>query len=46
MSRVKHVRNPVELASTVMEKSPHVMRVGAGAEAFALDEGTTLMPGS
>ena len=29
------VRNPIKLARTVMEHSPHVMLAGAGAEAFA-----------
>ena len=32
---VTTVRNPVKLARTVMEQSPHVMLAGAGAEAFA-----------
>ncbi|MBN8727472.1 MAG: isoaspartyl peptidase/L-asparaginase [Xanthomonadales bacterium] len=32
---VRHIRNPVLLARAVMEKSPHVFLVGAGAEAFA-----------
>ncbi len=31
---VKHIRNPITLARLVMEKSPHVMLDGAGAEAF------------
>lgn len=32
---VRHIRNPIQLARAVMEKSDHVMLVGAGAEAFA-----------
>ncbi|GAB2501572.1 isoaspartyl peptidase/L-asparaginase family protein [Lysobacter humi (ex Lee et al. 2017)] len=32
---VSTVRNPIRLARAVMEKSPHVMLAGAGAEAFA-----------
>ncbi len=32
---VRTIRNPVELARRVMEDSPHVMLMGAGAEAFA-----------
>ena len=32
---VSTVRNPIRLARAVMEHSPHVMRAGAGAEAFA-----------
>jgi beta-aspartyl-peptidase (threonine type) len=35
---LKHVRNPVRLARLVMEKSPHVMMVGEGAEAFAREQ--------
>jgi beta-aspartyl-peptidase (threonine type) len=41
---VKHIRNPVELARLVMEKSPHVMLIGQGAEDFALERGVTLVP--
>ena len=36
---VKHVRNPIRLARLVMEKSPHVMMTGEGAEAFAKEQG-------
>ncbi len=43
---VKHVKNPVELARLIMEKSPHVLLVGAGAEDFALEQGVTLVPNS
>ena len=32
---VTTVRNPIKLARTVMEHSPHVMLAGSGAEAFA-----------
>lgn len=32
---VKTVRNPIKLARAVMERSPHVMLAGDGAEAFA-----------
>ena len=32
---VETVRNPVRLAREVMERSPHVMMIGAGAERFA-----------
>lgn len=41
---VRHVRNPVELARLVMEQSPHVMLMGAGAEEFALTQGVDLVP--
>ena len=33
------VRNPIRLARAVMEKSPHVFLVGAGAERFAIENG-------
>jgi len=39
-----HVKNPIELARKVMEKSPHVMMVGDGAEAFAREHGIELVP--
>jgi len=44
VASVRHVRNPVELARRVMEKSRHVLLVGAGAEEFALEEKFTLVP--
>ena len=43
---LKHIRNPIELARLVMEKTPHVMLIGPGAEEFALDQGMTLVPNS
>lgn len=36
---LKHIKNPINLARMVMEKSPHVMMVGDGAEAFARQMG-------
>jgi beta-aspartyl-peptidase (threonine type) len=36
---VKRVKNPITLARAVMEKSPHVMMIGEGAEAFAAEQG-------
>jgi beta-aspartyl-peptidase (threonine type) len=36
---VKRIKNPIRLARLVMEKSPHVMMVGDGAEAFAKEQG-------
>ena len=44
VASVRHVKNPVELARHVMEKSRHVLLVGAGAEEFALEEGLPLVP--
>ena len=34
-----HIKNPILLARLVMEKSPHVMLVRDGAEAFAKEQG-------
>ena len=36
---VRTVRNPITLARLVMEKTPHILLVGTGAEAFALSQG-------
>jgi beta-aspartyl-peptidase (threonine type) len=41
---VKFVKNPIMLARLVMEKSPHVTMIGEGAEAFAKEHGTKLLP--
>jgi L-asparaginase / beta-aspartyl-peptidase len=43
---VTHVRNPIELARSVMEDSEYVMLSGGGAEEFALTRGITLVPRS
>ncbi len=40
---VHHIQNPIDLARRVMEKSPHVMLVGDGAEAFAQSQGMPLV---
>jgi L-asparaginase / beta-aspartyl-peptidase len=40
------IRNPVELARTVMERSEHVMLAGAGAEEFAASQGISFVPQS
>lgn len=40
---VRHVRNPILLARAVMEHSGHVMLAGEGAEAFAREQGITLV---
>ncbi|MCD7099605.1 isoaspartyl peptidase/L-asparaginase [Stenotrophomonas sp. MMGLT7] len=40
---VHRVKNPIQLARAVMEKSRHVMLVGDGAEAFAQEQGVTLV---
>jgi L-asparaginase / beta-aspartyl-peptidase len=43
---VTHIRNPIQLARTVMEHSEYVMLSGAGAEEFALSRGLALVPRS
>jgi L-asparaginase / beta-aspartyl-peptidase len=43
VASVRHVKNPVELARRVMEKSRHVLLVSTGAEEFALEEGISLV---
>ncbi|NVJ98258.1 MAG: isoaspartyl peptidase/L-asparaginase [Alphaproteobacteria bacterium] len=39
ISGVRNIKNPITLARAVMEKSPHVMMQGHGAEAFAKEQG-------
>ena len=41
---VSTVQSPIALARAVMEDSPHVMLAGAGAEAFALEQGFDPVP--
>lgn len=43
---VQRIKNPILLARAIMDKSPHVMLVGAGAETFAKSHGFTLVPPS
>ncbi|MGH7338246.1 MAG: isoaspartyl peptidase/L-asparaginase family protein, partial [Myxococcota bacterium] len=43
---VQHIKNPIELARLVMERTTHVLLSGEGAEEFALEQGVTLVPGS
>jgi beta-aspartyl-peptidase (threonine type) len=40
---VRHVKNPIDLARLVMDKSPHVLLVASGAEEFALEQGVVLV---
>jgi beta-aspartyl-peptidase (threonine type) len=42
VAAVEHVRNPILLARAVLEKSEHMMLVGAGAEKFAAAHGVAL----
>src|SRR5687767_13850060 len=47
VSGVQRVKNPITLARLIMEKSPHVMFTGAGAERFAeLTGGIEFVPNS
>jgi beta-aspartyl-peptidase (threonine type) len=43
VASVRHIKNPIDLARRVMEKSRHVLITGEGAEEFALQEGMTLV---
>jgi L-asparaginase / beta-aspartyl-peptidase len=43
VASVKHIANPISLARLVMEKTPHVLLVGEGAEQFAKSQGVTLV---
>jgi L-asparaginase / beta-aspartyl-peptidase len=43
---VTRTRHPISLARAVMEKSPHVMLVGEGAETFARTQGLEEVPPS
>jgi L-asparaginase / beta-aspartyl-peptidase len=38
------VKNPITLARSIMENSPHVMLIGRGAEKFAKEQGLTIVP--
>ncbi len=38
VASLHHVKNPITLARAVMEKSPHVMMAGDGAESFAKEQ--------
>jgi L-asparaginase / beta-aspartyl-peptidase len=39
VAAVRHIKNPVELAYTIMTQSPHVMLNGQGAYDFAMQQG-------
>jgi len=41
---IRHVKNPIGLARLVMDKSPHVMLIGEGAEEFAREQGLEFVP--
>ena len=41
---LRRVKNPINLARSIMEKSPHVMMIGEGAELFAKEQNIELVP--
>jgi beta-aspartyl-peptidase (threonine type) len=43
VAAVRRVKNPIQLARLVMTKSPHVLLMGDGAEAFAQLQGVTMV---
>jgi L-asparaginase / beta-aspartyl-peptidase len=43
VANLQHVKNPINLARLVMEKSPHVLMAGEGAERFAKEHGVELV---
>jgi beta-aspartyl-peptidase (threonine type) len=43
VASVKHIKNPISLARLVMERTPHVMLVGEGAERFAQSQGVPMV---
>jgi L-asparaginase / beta-aspartyl-peptidase len=43
VANLQHVKNPISLARLVMEKSPHILMAGEGAEKFAKEHGLELI---
>ena len=43
VANVRGIKNPVALARLIMERSPHVLLQGAGAQAFAISQGMGLV---
>lgn len=41
---IRYVRNPIDAARLVMDKSPHVMLIGEGAQEFAFAHGLERVP--
>lgn len=44
VAAIQHVTHPISVARLVMERTPHTLMVGAGAEAFARSMGVPLVP--
>jgi beta-aspartyl-peptidase (threonine type) len=43
VANLRHIKNPILLARLIMEKSPHVLMAGEGAEAFAKENGIEIV---
>ena len=43
VAAVRHIRNPVDLARLVLDRSPHVLLISEGAEVFAQANGVPLV---
>ena len=41
---IEQIKHPISVARKVMEKTPHIILVGQGAQQFALENGFTLEP--
>ncbi len=46
VAAVRHIAHPISLARLIMEKTPHILLVDGGAEAFAKQMGINLVPAS
>jgi beta-aspartyl-peptidase (threonine type) len=44
VANLRHIQNPIGLARMVMDKSPHVLMTGDGAETFAKENGVPILP--
>lgn len=44
VAAVQRIKNPIEAVRRVMDKTPHVLLVGPGADGFARQQGLQLMP--
>lgn len=41
---LEHIKHPISVARKLMEKTPHVLMVGSGAEQFAIENGFEKLP--
>lgn len=44
VAAIERIKHPISVARRVMEKTPHVLLVGVGAQQFAVEEGFPLEP--